>query len=66
MISYVIDIDLAKCDGCGDCVDICPLEIYVMENEKPEARYQEECIACKSCLEACEKGAIRLEEHETD
>ncbi len=63
MISYAISIDHNKCNGCGECVDMCPLEIYVMKNGIPEPQYMEECIACESCLEACEFGAISLQMH---
>jgi len=41
---YYITIDLARCDGCGKCVAICPARIYevVQENgRQPKARVAE-------------------------
>ncbi len=37
---YYITIDQSKCDGCGDCVNICPaniFEIYVKNGNQPKA-----------------------------
>jgi NAD-dependent dihydropyrimidine dehydrogenase PreA subunit len=25
---FVINIDLEKCTGCGECVNICPVQVY--------------------------------------
>jgi Fe-S-cluster-containing hydrogenase component 2 len=31
---YKIEVDEEKCIGCGDCVDVCPVDVYEMQNEK--------------------------------
>ncbi len=41
---YFITVDLARCDGCGKCVPVCPASIFeiVTENgQKPKARVAE-------------------------
>ena len=29
-------VDAAKCVGCEECVDVCPVEVFEMEDEKSE------------------------------
>jgi Fe-S-cluster-containing hydrogenase component 2 len=31
---YTIEVDEEKCIGCGDCVDVCPVDVYEMQDEK--------------------------------
>jgi len=59
---YKIEVDVEKCIGCGDCVDICPVGVYEMKDEKSVPVNAEECIDCESCVEACEQEAITVTE----
>jgi len=27
-------VDEEKCQGCGECVDVCPVEVFELQNEK--------------------------------
>ena len=55
-------IDLDKCTGCGECVEVCPVEVFELEDEKSEPVNAEECLGCESCVEVCEYEAITVEE----
>jgi NAD-dependent dihydropyrimidine dehydrogenase PreA subunit len=59
---YEIVVDQEKCIACGDCVDICPVDVYEMQDEKSVPVNAEECIGCESCVEACEQEAITVTE----
>ena len=59
---YKIDIDSEKCDGCESCVDICPFEVYEIQDGKSVAVKLEDCEGCLSCVEACPQEAIVVEE----
>ena len=59
---YKIDIDLEKCQGCGECVDICPSEVLEMVDEKASVADLDECAGCESCMEVCEEDAINVTE----
>jgi len=59
---YKIEVDEKKCIGCGDCVDVCPVDVYEMQDEKSVPVNAEECIGCESCIEACEQEAITVTE----
>jgi len=59
---HKIEVDEEKCIGCGDCVDMCPVDVYEMQDEKSVPVNAEECTGCESCLEACEQQAITVTE----
>ena len=57
---YEITVDKEKCNGCGECVDICPSEVLELVDEKCEVAKIEECLGCESCVETCPESAIEL------
>ena len=59
---YKIEVDQEKCIGCGECVDVCPVDVYEMKDEKSVPVNAEECIGCESCIEVCEQDAITVTE----
>ncbi len=61
-MGYSVTVDEEKCVGCGECVDICPVEVYEMQDGKSEPVEQDSCLGCESCIEVCEADAITVEE----
>ncbi len=59
---YKVTIDVEKCVGCSECVDICPEEVFEMKDDKAVLENEDECVGCESCVEACEEDAITVEE----
>ena len=59
---YEVTVDTEKCTGCGECVDICPVDVYELQNEKSVPVHAEDCEGCESCIEVCEQGAITVTE----
>ena len=57
-----ITLVVEYCKGCGLCVDICPTEVYELQDEKSVPVNAEECLGCESCVEVCEEEAITVEE----
>lgn len=55
-------VDKDKCEGCEECVDVCPTEVFEMVDGKSEVANAEECLGCESCIEVCEPVAITIEE----
>ncbi|MBM4240095.1 MAG: ferredoxin [Euryarchaeota archaeon] len=62
MAEIIIDYD--KCDGadCGECADICPMEILVIEGDKIVVQCQEECSLCEVCMDVCPNMAITVKD----
>ncbi len=59
---YVITIDEKKCKVCGECVNICPVEIYKQDGNRIIVGNTEECSNCQSCVSVCETQAITIAE----
>ena len=55
-------INPEECTGCGECVEVCPVEVFELQDEKSEPVNAEECLGCESCVEVCETEAITVEE----
>jgi NAD-dependent dihydropyrimidine dehydrogenase PreA subunit len=53
-------IDEAKCDGCGICVEICPLDTFRVNEDTGKAfiAYPDDCITCFVCEMNCPTHAI--------
>lgn len=56
-----IQIDPEKCDGCGQCVTVCPFETISIKNKKAMVTGTES-LTCGHCIAACPKKAIQLKE----
>lgn len=44
------------CDGCGACVQACPMKNIRLENGKPV--WGNACVRCTACINRCPHGAI--------
>lgn len=51
---------MTRCDGCGQCVDICPSDIMHIDRTYRRALNIEPnfCWECYSCVKACPQHAI--------
>lgn len=47
-----------KCNGCGTCVQICPVDNIIMINSRPS--WQHRCEQCFACLQWCPEEAIQF------
>lgn len=61
-MAFNVVVDEAKCAGCEECVDVCPVEVFEMKDEKSVPVNADECLGCESCVEVCEEAAITVEE----
>ncbi len=62
-MGYNVTVDTDKCVACGECVDVCPVAVYEIQDGKSAPVNAEECLGCESCVEVCEPGAIAVEEN---
>ncbi|MFH1774259.1 MAG: 4Fe-4S binding protein [Methanobacteriota archaeon] len=53
-----IKVDKELCDGCGECVDICPEGVWGLNDEKAEPENIDACVECCSCVEVCPQECI--------
>ena len=60
MATYFLrETDREKCNGCGQCVDICPVQVIKMEGDFPVVD-KEWCIGCGVCAVPCPSSAVKL------
>jgi DNA-directed RNA polymerase subunit D len=51
-----------KCNSCRDCIEVCPRNVFEIEDDKISVKKPEDCSMCMECVEACEESAIDIEE----
>ena len=55
-------VDLEKCTGCGTCVEVCPVKVFVIAEEKAIVKKPEDCIGCRACESQCPEDAIEVKD----
>ena len=60
---YLINVNMDCCTGFGECVNICPVQVYQIGSNGKTDPYQEgECVGCMSCVEVCPDKCIEVKE----
>jgi len=55
-------IEEHSCDRCGECVGICPYDVFSRDNGEIIVLTPEDCIECTSCIEQCPGKAIYMDD----
>ena len=66
--NFILAIDQAACNGCGKCVDACPVEalslVSANDPKKPRRKAarldQWACLGCGVCVATCPEDGLRL------
>lgn len=53
-----VEIDLDLCVAAGECVEVCPVEVYAIADGKVNADQIAECTECGLCEGVCPTDAI--------
>jgi Fe-S-cluster-containing hydrogenase component 2 len=51
-------VDVARCTGCGACVEVCPVGAIALIDDKA-CIDEETCTGCEACVDACPEDAIQ-------
>ncbi len=60
--NYLSIIDQETCIGCGECVERCPTEAILLNDEGKAERDENSCFGCGICARFCPEEAISLQE----
>lgn len=58
-----ITINYDVCEGvdCEECVDVCPMEILVLDGDKIKIQNIDDCNECEACMDVCPNECITVE-----
>ncbi len=56
--SLALDID--KCTGCGNCIEVCPHNVFKLLDKKALIVIRDACMECGACRINCPAGAIEV------
>jgi MinD superfamily P-loop ATPase len=59
---FLIKVSKEKCNGCGQCADLCPVDVFEIKQGKSYPTHPENCLGCGTCVAICESEAIIVTE----
>ncbi len=57
-----LQLDREACTGCGTCVEWCPTDAIILNEEGVAQRDENACFGCGVCTRFCPEEAISLKE----
>ena len=61
-MAWRVEVYHHKCNGHEECVNVCPVGVFEMQDEKSTPVNEDECLGCESCIEVCPAAAITVTE----
>ena len=65
--NWIMEVDLSKCKGCGQCAEVCPVGAIEIREEKEgektrkwAVREEALCLGCGMCYSVCKTGGITM------
>ncbi len=58
-----LDLDQARCTGCGTCIEVCPHGVLGLEasnGRRAEIRDRDACMECGACAKNCPSLAVTV------
>ncbi|MBM4403186.1 MAG: 4Fe-4S binding protein [Candidatus Cloacimonetes bacterium] len=52
------NVDRSACNGCGECVRVCPHDAIYMDADNKAMIDQSKCQQCGNCVLVCPQSAI--------
>jgi len=59
--AVTLQLDVARCNGCGLCVAVCPRAVVAMVDRRASLVDRGACIECGACALNCVPGAISVD-----
>ena len=56
-----IELFPEKCTGCGMCVEVCPHNVFAIEDRKAVLLDKDRCMECGACVMNCAFGALLVD-----
>jgi NAD-dependent dihydropyrimidine dehydrogenase PreA subunit len=65
-MAFEVIVDKEKCKGCEECLEVCTVKVFEMQENKSVPINVKECLGCQSCTEVCKEKAITVKELEIE
>lgn len=59
---FLVAVDAVKCEGCEECVNNCPVNVFQMTEKKADPYQADVCAGCETCVSVCPTGAVTISE----
>ena len=56
-----IGINPEKCTGCGICLEVCPHNVFALQDKKSVIIDRDGCMECGACTSNCAFGALSVD-----
>ena len=56
-----LELDRAACVGCGRCLEVCPHQVFLLQDKKAVIVDRDACMECGACKRNCPVQAIAVE-----
>ncbi len=53
-----LKLEQEKCNGCGMCLEVCPQQVFTLENGSSTINDRDACMECSACANNCPRQAI--------
>jgi NAD-dependent dihydropyrimidine dehydrogenase PreA subunit len=63
---FDVIVDKEKCKGCEECLEVCTVKVFEMQEGKSVSVNVKECLGCQSCVEVCREKAIIVQALKAD
>ena len=62
-LSNVASLELSqeKCTGCGICMEVCPHNVFAIEEKRAVILDKDRCMECSACVVNCAFGALSVD-----
>jgi NAD-dependent dihydropyrimidine dehydrogenase PreA subunit len=59
---YLIKVESSRCNGCGECADLCPVDVFEIRAGRALPAHRQNCLGCGTCEAVCKAEAIIVTE----
>lgn len=55
-----LELNEAICIGCGRCLEVCPHQVFALQNSRASLVDKDACMECGACARNCPVTAISV------
>lgn len=55
-----LELDQGGCIGCGRCLEVCPHQVFTLEDKRAKISNRDACMECGACAKNCPPQVIQV------